>query len=665
MKRRPINRWIRRCFAIILLLSIVTSAAVNLREAYLDAIRRDTERARICAASVTYLLNHQYARDEAADSDERVSSTAAEVLPELCRICRMDSIAVYTVDPRTSARSVRLSTVVRSKNGNAVPREYARKPLPEGQLLPGEKALLDGSKELQQELFRTPTGLTYSWLAPYCDGDGVLRAIISMDYSSSNIRRLTVKAFMADIIPFALSLTLGLIALLILVRRRIVLPIDAISASMKRFALDSGKKPEPLNIPDRDEIGDIAASYEKMTEDISSYVHNIEALTREKVETAFQLDLARRIQYGLVPKRTELNGNGFEICAQTQPARAVGGDFYDCFRRDEHSIVIFMGDVSGKGITAAIFMAMIKTAIREKLLAGQSPAEALNQTNDEICAQNPENLFATAFAAVFDPMTGTLRYANAGHDYPVRLKPAPEYLHVDEGIALGMFEDTCIREGTLTLPPGEGLLLYTDGVTDAVNPHNAFFGQTRLLDAVKRAPEQADSAEAVLIRVSRAVFAFCGGSEPFDDMAALALFRTPVPETGGDTQMDWQPLPMSLDAFDIVRDRVIAEKGDSPRTRQALLACDEWISNVISHSGATRLEYRFETRGPGMTLSFRDDGSSYDPTSHSGMSADFEVSDAGGMGMSLIRQTASEMRYLRQNETNELTLQFEMDTNHS
>ena len=262
-----------------------------------------------------------------------------------------------------------------------------------------------------------------------------------------------------------------------------------------------------------------------MTEDISGYVGNIEALTQEKVEVNVQLDVARRIQYGLVPKKMALTGRGYQVCAMTEPAKAVGGDFYDCFQRDEHSVYIVMGDVSGKGVTAAIFMAMIRTVIRQKLMAGLGPAEALNQTNDEICAENPENLFVTAFAAVLDPLTGVLRYANAGHNYPVLLKAVPEYLHPDEGIALGMFEIANLVEGTLSLSVGEGLLLYTDGVTEALGPNNTFFGEDRLLGAVMRALGREDPAEEVLREVSRAVFAFCDGKEPSDDMAALALFR--------------------------------------------------------------------------------------------------------------------------------------------
>ena len=294
---------------------------------------------------------------------------------------------------------------------------------------------------------------------------------------------------------------------------------------MIRFSKDSRTKPEPLNIRSGDEIAEIAESYEKMTEDISSYITNIEELTRERIQNNVELEVARRIQYGLVPEQSSLEGEGYRIHAMTSPAKAVGGDFYDCFQLDESSVCIVMGDVSGKGITAAIFMAMVKTIIREKLLAGLSPADVLCQANDEMCRQNPECLFATAFAAVLNLQTGELRYANAGHTLPMMLKKEPEYLQVDSGIAIGLMEDAEIRDDTLQLSAGEGILLYTDGVTEAMNRQKEFFGTARLLDAV-REKEGDNPDEDDLIRIRRAVSRFTEGCEPFDDLAVLALYRT-------------------------------------------------------------------------------------------------------------------------------------------
>lgn len=223
-----------------------------------------------------------------------------------------------------------------------------------------------------------------------------------------------------------------------------------------------------------------------MAGDISNYINNIEQLTKERVETNVQLEIVRRIQHGLVPEKTELNSKNFTVSAVTKPAKKVGGDFYDCFQKDDDTLCIMIGDISGKGISAAIFMSMTKTMIREKLMAGLSPAETLNYVNDEICKQNPENIFATTFIAVLHAKTGELCYANAGHTWPLLLNDNPDFMETDNGIAIGLFEDAGIKDYSLHLSKNQGIMLYTDGITDANKADKTFFGTEGLLKAVKK-----------------------------------------------------------------------------------------------------------------------------------------------------------------------------------
>ena len=658
MKRRSINRWITRCFIVILFLSVLASAAANMYEAYSGTIREGSDYAAACGANVRNLLNHQWSLDEISQLDGRVYREARHSLNSICDTYYLDYLFIYNAEAKTPSRYIFVFGSSEPENDDYIEQELTQRSLPAKQLTQEEQALLEGTAQNAKGFHHTPLGDMYIWTVPYLDKSGTPLAMISMCLSMDGIWQLTLRSFFMDIIPFIISLSLGLLILLLLVRRRIVVPINAISESMKRFALDSRSKPEPLHIAFRDEIGDIARSYEKMTEDISAYVSNIEALTHERVENNVQLEVARRIQNGLVPEKTSLRGDGFDVCAMTRPAKAVGGDFYDCFQLDQNSVCVMMGDVSGKGVSAAIFMAMIKTMIRQKLMDGLSPAEALNKTNTEICAQNPENLFATAFAATLNLSTGALRFANAGHNYPVLLKKNPEYLRPDEGIALGMFEDANLMEETLILAPGEGILLYTDGVTEAVNPENAFFGMDRLLDTVKAVPEGSRSAKEILLAVTRAVGAFCEGSEPFDDMATLALFREAMAAGKDQAASGKQALPLALSAFDTVRDAVIAIAGDAPKTRQLLLACDEWIANVVSYSQAAHFAFSCEPQANGLKLTFYDDGVPFDPLAQQKETDDFEALEQGGMGLNIIRQSASQIHYARQNGCNELTLYF-------
>ncbi len=356
---------------------------------------------------------------------------------------------------------------------------------------------------------------------------------------------------------------------------------------------------------------------------------------------------------GLVPERYTLEGDRFRIKAMTRPATAVGGDFYDCFRLDENKVCIFMGDVSGKGISAAIYMAMAKTLIREKLAAGLSPAQVLHHTNEELCVHNPEGLFATVFAAVLNTKTGDLHYANAGHTFPVLLKKEPAFLYPDSGIALGLFEDAEIRDESMHLPCGEGILLYTDGVTDAVNPWREFFGKDRLLQTVSLAVEKEISPEKVMHQISASVGDFCNETEPFDDMAVLILLRSKE-QTGCASHT----LPVALSSFDEIRKVVFETAGDTPKTRKALLACDEALANIVRYSGAQTLVFSCDMKDDELCITFTDNGIPFDPVSSQAGEKDFDLLDHGGMGLSIIRQSVSSIRYERKNDQNELTMCF-------
>jgi serine phosphatase RsbU (regulator of sigma subunit) len=413
---------------------------------------------------------------------------------------------------------------------------------------------------------------------------------------------------------------------------------------MSRFARDSSVKPEPIGIRTQDEIGEIAAAYDKMTGDISAYVSNIEALTKERVEANVQLDIARRIQYGLVPEETKLSGDGFGLYAVTQPAKAVGGDFYDCFLRDGDTVCAVLGDVSGKGVSAAIFMAMAKTMIHEKLLLGLSPSETLNQVNDALCALNPEGLFSTAFAVVFDPRSGRVQYANAGHTPPVLIGEESRFLRPDCGIALGLFEDAGILEDSLELRPGEGLLLYTDGVTEAVGPQRSLFGEARLLEALGHFRTSADAAEESVRTVKDAVDRFTAGNEPFDDTAILALFR--LAERG------WKNIPVELSSFGEMKKAVFAALGETAEARKVLLVCDEMLANIVNYSDATDLAFCCEKDGNMLRIGFSDNGRPFDPTSPPDEEKEFDLLDGGGMGLGIVLATADSVKYERKGDRN-------------
>ncbi len=524
MPKNSINKWITKCFLIILVLSAVTSGISNLIMAHFIAQKESIESAQSCSMILKDYLGEFYSDD--LISQNETFRNLRDGMRYICRDFSMEYVAVYSLDTKEKMRRFVISAAADEKLDDIMLNEFSRNKISYDRLTEGEETFLMGSDDIQRDIIISEYGEGITLISPYRNSDGDLVAIIDMCYSVKKEDQRIIAIFLANIIPFTVSLIVGMLVLLFMVKRRIIIPVRNISYSIRKFASDSSKKPERVNTPCEDEIRDIATSYEKMTEDISAYINNIEVLTRDKLENDVQMNVARSIQNGMVPERSSLTGDDFRIGALTCPAKAVGGDFYDCFLRSENNVCIVMGDVSGKGISAAIFMAMAKTMIREKLRAGVSPATALIQANEELCAQNPEGLFATVFVAEMNTKTGDLCYANAGHNPPIILKDSSHYLNPESGIPLGLFEDADIVNEHITLQPFEGIILYTDGVTEAVNSQREFFGTERFLETVNGMKLDPNEPEQILIRgISDAVKQFSESCEPFDDMAVLALMR--------------------------------------------------------------------------------------------------------------------------------------------
>ena len=249
-------------------------------------------------------------------------------------------------------------------------------------------------------------------------------------------------------------------------------------------------------------------------------------LREQAARMAGEVDAARRIQMGLLPDPREAVARDprFELVAALEPARTVGGDFYDCFHLDDRRFFIVVADVSGKGLPAALFMASVKSQLKSVALRGGGVGEMLTRAQADIARENPEQLFVTAFAAILDLETGELAFANAGHEPPFVRTPngAPERITGAGGPPLCVVEDFAYAESRRALSPGEWLLLVTDGVTEAMNPKREFFGLERLRASLSWLPE-GTRAEEVLARVRRDLAQFTGHAEPADDVTLMVL----------------------------------------------------------------------------------------------------------------------------------------------
>jgi serine phosphatase RsbU (regulator of sigma subunit) len=207
-----------------------------------------------------------------------------------------------------------------------------------------------------------------------------------------------------------------------------------------------------------------------------------EALERERME--YEMSLARSIQQTLLPLELPALA-GWRSAAYYRPARSVGGDFYDFLPLPGGQMGIFIGDVTDKGIPAALVMASTRSILRSITLEGISPAQVLEKANNLLVPDMPPSMFVTCLFLLFDPATGRVRYANAGHNLPMQWRGEEVAEWRATGMPLGLMPGMQYEEKEAQLHPGEGLLLYTDGVVEAHNPEGEMFGVARLREALK------------------------------------------------------------------------------------------------------------------------------------------------------------------------------------
>jgi adenylate cyclase len=249
-------------------------------------------------------------------------------------------------------------------------------------------------------------------------------------------------------------------------------------------------------------------------------------LRDQAARMAGEVDAARRIQMGLLPDPHEAVGNDrrFSLAALLEPARTVGGDFYDCFMVDADRLLFVVADVSGKGLPAALFMASVKSHLKSAALRGGEVGDVLTRAQAEIGRENPEQLFVTAFAGVLDVSTGVLEYSSAGHEPPFARTPegSPERFSIPGGPPLCVIEDFKYQSARRRMEPGEWLCAVTDGATEAMNTAREFFGVERLRASLTWMPGDIGPDE-IIRRLREDLQRFSGNAEPADDITLLAV----------------------------------------------------------------------------------------------------------------------------------------------
>lgn len=330
----------------------------------------------------------------------------------------------------------------------------------------------------------------------------------------------------AAIFAFLAALALIIFCVVLMVRRfsrQLTAPLTALGQDVQ--TISSGDLDYRAVIRSNDEIGDLAGSFNNMAASLKQHIENLTAVTAEKERIGAELDVATHIQKSMLPcifppfpERKE-----FDVYATMNPAKEVGGDFYDFFMVDDTHLAVVIADVSGKGVPAALFMVIGKTLIKDHTQPGKSLGEVFTDVNNMLCDSNSEGLFITAFEGVLDLVTGEFRYVNAGHEPPYLCKQGEgfEAYKIKAGFVLAGMEDLRFREGSLQLSPGDRIFLYTDGVTEATDGANQLYGSERL-HRVLNANLDA-GPETLLPAVKADVDQFVGDAPQFDDITMLCL----------------------------------------------------------------------------------------------------------------------------------------------
>ena len=355
--------------------------------------------------------------------------------------------------------------------------------------------------------------------------DGAIKYILAIECDWSDFARILNRNLMQVLLlgVAVMLVTSGLIMLFIF--RKAVKPLVEVNDGVREYieSKDSDAAVRRMSgIKARNEVGRLADSFSEMSTEIDRYTKEIRQLTGEKERAEAELNLAARIQSSMLPTEFPVRPE-LTLFASMDPAKEVGGDFYDFFFIDEEHLGLVIADVSGKGVPAALFMMMSKILLKNHAMSGLSPAEVLNRTNLGICENNRNNMFVTVWFGVLDIATGHVTAANAGHEYPMIRKPDGtfEIMKDRHGFVLGALRRKRYTEYEFDIEPGGTLFVYTDGAAEATDRDNRLFGTERMLGALNLEP--AASPEVLLTNMKSAIDGFVGEAPQFDDLTMLCI----------------------------------------------------------------------------------------------------------------------------------------------
>ena len=459
-------------------------------------------------------------------------------------------------------------------------------------------------------------------------------------------------------------------------RKNIVTPINAISEAAENYIADKRNRKKDtdhfssLNIKTGDELEHLSLMMANMEKELGDYEKSLTTVTAEKERIGAELSLANRIQAAMLPSIYPAfpDRKEFDVYATMTPAKEVGGDFYDFYLIDDTHLGIVIADVSGKGVPAALFMMVSKILVNNAAMTGKGPAEVLYTVNNQICANNREEMFVTMWFGILDIKSGKLTAANAGHEFPILKKPDGEYEVIKDkhGLVIGGMAGVKYNEYELQLEHGSELYIYTDGVAEAANASGELFGINRTVESLNNTTER--NVRAILKAVNDDIKKFVDGAPQFDDITMLCLQYFGESEGAHEQQKKYSEITVDATVKNLatvtkfVKKRLAAMDCPPKAMNQIDVAIDELFGNIVHYAykgvGKATVTIEKQESPLGVVITFTDSGKPYNPLEHEApdVKSSLEEREVGGLGIFIVKKTMDEINYERKDGKNVLTI---------
>ena len=511
----------------------------------------------------------------------------------------------------------------------------------------------------------------YGWLCsaydPVTDSAGNAVCLVGVDIDMTDVMNAR-HSFLWFLLAFSAGMGILAVALGIwLMRNTVVKPLKMLSKATDEFAdIDENYTRENIiNLPirSRDEIGDLYQKTRTMQINLLDYMDNLAQVTTEKEHISTELNVANRIQADMLPRIFPAfpDRSEFNIFAVMNPAKEVGGDFYDFFLVDEDHLAMVVADVSGKGVPAALFMVIAKTLIKNRGQMGDSPSEILLNVNNQLCEGNDEEFFVTVWLGILEISTGKGWAVNAGHEHPViRRKDGPfELVVYKHSPAIAVMPGIVFRQHEFQLSPGDALFVYTDGVPEATNAAGELFGSERMLRALNRKP--AAEPTELMENVRSDIDSFVGEAPQFDDITMLMLeYKGPQNSDELKIEAKREKLGLVLRFLDEHLERWGCPMGIQP---QMDIAVEEIFVNIASYAyrekpGSVIIRLQETSDPKGISVTFMDEGVPFDPLARPDPDVTLAAKDRsiGGLGIYLVKKSMDDVQYRHESNCNILTI---------